>query len=432
MTLRFDDLKLRMKVLTAPLFLVCVLLAVGAFALWSLQSNRQSFQSLTSGPIAEVNSAGEFETSLWATHAKLYRLTATAANESDAAKIKAIGAALQGEVTSLNARLAALRTEFGDVPGQADALAKLEAGVKTYSKQALSVIDMADSDAGSSLMFMMNADRTFQGVSAITSAMASDARARQASRMTELSGDVDREIMVLAAVLLAGALAGLLVTAMIGSAVARPVLAMSAALQDLAAGRSAPLGFSNRGDEIGSMARSYDVLSKTLAERAALESGKAETERQTQERARAMAEVVREVAAVVDASVAGDFSARAVAADADPDIRKLVDGINTINSVVDQATTELGAALAALAEGDLTRTVGSRFQGRFGELAAALNDTVERLSETVDDDPDHGHRRRPPRRARSIPAPTTSRAAPSSRPPRSSRRPPPPRSSPPR
>ncbi|WP_460448314.1 methyl-accepting chemotaxis protein [Alsobacter sp. SYSU BS001988] len=384
MTLRFEDLKLRWKVLTAPLCLVAVLLAVGAFALWSLQSNRLSFQSLTSGPIAEVDAAGELDTALWAAHAKLYRLTATAANESDAAKIKAIGGALQGEVAAIAGRLTALRAEFADVPAQADALVKLEAGVKTYAKQALSVIDMADSDAGSSLMFMMNADRTFQGVSAITSALAADARSRQASRMADLSGDVDREILLLVVVLVGGALAGLLATTLIGAAVARPVLAMSTALQDLAAGRAATLGFSHRGDEIGSMARSYDVLAKTLAERALLESGKAESDRQTQERARAMAEVVREVADVVDAAVAGDFSARAVAAHADPDIRKLVDGINAINEVVDQATTELGSALAALAHGDLTRTVSTSFQGRFGELASALNDTVERLSDTVE------------------------------------------------
>ena len=64
-------------------------------------------------------------------------------------------------------------------------------------------------------------------------------------------------------------------------------------------------------------------------------------------------------------------------------MQKLVDGMNEINRVVDEATAEFASMLADMAQGDLTRTITSPYLGRFGELKDALNSTVERLAETV-------------------------------------------------
>ncbi|GGH06850.1 methyl-accepting chemotaxis protein [Alsobacter metallidurans] len=382
--IRFKDLSLRWKVLTAPVGLVLSLACLGAFSLYALDMTRDSFQDLAKGPIAQARIAGELQTAAWATHGRLYRLTATAANESDQAKIQASAAATLADLKALGEKVTATQATFAKEASETEALAKLDAAMKTYSKQGKNVADMADSDAGSSLMFMMNADRTFRTLEEITAKLATDAQARQTAGTAGINAIVDREMMLVMVVLALSALVGLVSAPMIARAISRPVIAMSRALEELAAGRHAQLEKDHRRDEIGSMAASYEVLAQALERRSHLEADKAQADIAVQQRSAAIAEIVREVATVVDAAVAGDFSARAQAANVDPDISKLVDGINAINTVVDRATRDIGGALEALAQGDLTHTVETSYQGRFGELAASLNETVARLSETVE------------------------------------------------
>ena len=108
--------------------------------------------------------------------------------------------------------------------------------------------------------------------------------------------------------------------------------------------------------------------------------------RQTAERmahAASMASVVSDVGEVVAAAAAGDFSARLQIDDSDPQMQKLVAGINEINAVVDSATTEFASVLKGVAGGDLTRMVETHYRGRFADLKGAVNETVERLSSTV-------------------------------------------------
>ncbi len=96
-----------------------------------------------------------------------------------------------------------------------------------------------------------------------------------------------------------------------------------------------------------------------------------------------MASVVSDVGDVVAAAAAGDFSARLQITDADEQMQKLVAGINEINAVVDSATTEFAQSLQAVAEGDLTQRIDTAYRGRFADLKGAINETVDRLSQTV-------------------------------------------------
>ncbi len=93
--------------------------------------------------------------------------------------------------------------------------------------------------------------------------------------------------------------------------------------------------------------------------------------------------LVAEVAQIVAAARAGDFSGQAAVGDVDGPLRELVEGVNEINAVVDAATTEFAEAMQALAGGDLTHRVDSAYRGRFAELKEAINQTAERLSSTL-------------------------------------------------
>ncbi|PZN97511.1 MAG: hypothetical protein DCF30_16260, partial [Hyphomicrobiales bacterium] len=56
---------------------------------------------------------------------------------------------------------------------------------------------------------------------------------------------------------------------------------------------------------------------------------------------------------------------------------------NTINIVIDDATTEFAEVLTAIADGDLTRSATTDYSGKLGELSASINAMAQRLSHTV-------------------------------------------------
>src|ERR1700750_198501 len=74
----------------APAVLILVLLGVGAYALQALHSNQAAVDALVSGPVWQSELINELDTVAWTAHAKLYRLVAVAANETDDKKVKAL------------------------------------------------------------------------------------------------------------------------------------------------------------------------------------------------------------------------------------------------------------------------------------------------------------------------------------------------------
>src|SRR4051812_48525382 len=83
--LMFASLKrtgLSWKVQLAPLLLIVMLLALGAYALLTLRDNQVKLDALMAGPVRQAELAADLDSTIWAAHAKLYRLAATAANES--------------------------------------------------------------------------------------------------------------------------------------------------------------------------------------------------------------------------------------------------------------------------------------------------------------------------------------------------------------
>ncbi len=92
---------------------------------------------------------------------------------------------------------------------------------------------------------------------------------------------------------------------------------------------------------------------------------------------------MREVTAVVEAAVRGDFSGRIPETDKIGAMRDLAAGQNRINTIVEAAMEDFSQVLRQVAEGDLMARVEGDHQGRFAQLASGINDTVQRLAETV-------------------------------------------------
>lgn len=159
---------------------------------------------------------------------------------------------------------------------------------------------------------------------------------------------------------------------------------LSHVMTDLAAGNlDITVPFVERSDEVGKMAAALDVFRGNAIRVRALEADERREMGARAERAQAMSHVVDAVADVVQRAAEGDFSGRVSVATDDPALRQLVDGINQINMIVDEATSDFDSVLGSVADGDLTRTIGRAYGGRLGELKASINGTTERLRETV-------------------------------------------------
>jgi methyl-accepting chemotaxis protein len=90
-----------------------------------------------------------------------------------------------------------------------------------------------------------------------------------------------------------------------------------------------------------------------------------------------------EITALVEAAVAGDFSRRGDAQRFEYAYRDVINGLNALMATADGGLNEVGALLAAVADGDLNRRVQADLPGQFGRLASDANRTVAQLTDIV-------------------------------------------------
>lgn len=128
----------------------------------------------------------------------------------------------------------------------------------------------------------------------------------------------------------------------------RPLPVLTETIRAIAEGRSSSVPFTDRSNEFGDIARALEVFRRNAEEKQQVEM------RSEQERA----------------------AAEAARRQHDED-KSLIDG------QINQAVAELGSALARLAQGDLTRTIDTKFAGRLEQLRQDFNASITRLRETI-------------------------------------------------
>ncbi len=250
---RSKNIGLSWKVQFAPAFLILILVGVGVYALQALRSNQAAVDALVSGPVRQSELANDLTTAAWTAHAKLYRLTATAANEKDEKKIEAMAKEATAAAGKIAEAVKAIEDARGDI--NPEAFAKLKAAVAGYLKKSKSAIEMADGDAGSALMFIKGAEQSFADIEKLTDDLlthSSDSKDREIARA---GMRLDQQQYTLTSILLVVAFAGIVVSFLIGRSISRPVVAMSRAMRELAAGNfEVQLPGLQRRDEVGQMA----------------------------------------------------------------------------------------------------------------------------------------------------------------------------------
>jgi methyl-accepting chemotaxis protein len=280
------NIGLSWKVQLAPALLMLVLLGVGAYALLALRSNQAAVDALVSGPVRQSELANDLTTAAWTAHAKLYRLAATAANEKDEKKVAAFAKEALDAATRISEALKAVEGARGEF--KPEALEELKAAVTGYLKKSKNAIEMADGDAGSALMFIKGAEKSFADIEKLTDDLitsSSDSKDRAIAR----AGIKLEQQQLTMVVLLVVAFAGIVISFLIGRNISRPVVAMSRAMRELAAGNfEVQLPGLDRRDEVGQMAHAvqeFKVQAVAKAERETADREEKNREQQATRRA---------------------------------------------------------------------------------------------------------------------------------------------------
>ena len=93
--------------------------------------------------------------------------------------------------------------------------------------------------------------------------------------------------------------------------------------------------------------------------------------------------VEQEIADIVHAAAAGDFTQRISMDDKEGFFRQIGEGMNGLMQTSATSLDEVVRVLGALAKGDLTETITNEYQGTFGQLKDDSNTTVEQLTEVI-------------------------------------------------
>ncbi|MCW0232958.1 MAG: methyl-accepting chemotaxis protein, partial [Ferrovibrio sp.] len=162
-----------------------------------------------------------------------------------------------------------------------------------------------------------------------------------------------------------------------------PLGGMTGTMTRIAEGEAATIGFTDRSDEIGDMAKALGIFQRNADEKTRLEAeerNRADAERsRLAEQRETEAAISQEIAQFCMAVGGGDFSRRIDLAGKDGVFRDLSQQMNGLADTLQNVLDDLGRVLRGLSHGDLTTTASGQYKGAFGDLAEAARETVTRL-----------------------------------------------------
>jgi methyl-accepting chemotaxis protein len=279
----FHNLRLRWKILLAPAFLILVLIGLSTYGLQILRANQASAEALMSGPVLQAEIIGDFSTAVWTAQASLYRLTATAANETDQNKIKAVAAQTSSTLAEIAGKLKTFEVVKTWEKKTATNIEKLKTATAGYLKQAKTAVEMADGEAGAALMFMTSAERIFAEIEKLTDEMTEVSKDFRDREIARASAKLEEQGLLLAGIGMVAVLIGCLVSFFVSMGIAKPVVKMAEVIKHIAGGDlHAVVPATNRRDEIGIIAAAVQVFKENMAETEHLRARQVEATKRTE------------------------------------------------------------------------------------------------------------------------------------------------------
>ncbi|MEO6012783.1 MAG: methyl-accepting chemotaxis protein [Devosia sp.] len=165
----------------------------------------------------------------------------------------------------------------------------------------------------------------------------------------------------------------------------KPITRLTRTMDALSSGDlEAEVKDTERGDELGAMAKAVEVFKENALKVNELTEGERAASNQRRiDRSAMMQQLQAAFGVVVNAANAGDFTRRVEAKFPDAELNELAGSVNGLVETVDRGLNETGRVLASLAHTDLTGRVHGKYEGAFARLKDDTNAVAERLTDIV-------------------------------------------------
>jgi methyl-accepting chemotaxis protein len=392
---KFVNLSIRSKVLSVPGAMVVLLLGLAAYAFALLGGNESKVRELNDGIMRHAETISDFSAEAQRSVAALYRLTSTAANESDEQKLGKMAKTVGDGLDRIAAKFATVKTAAAEAGIEENQIKALDAGFVAYMKAAKFVVDMATSDASAALTFMTGAERKFGEVDKMIDEMNSALDAQRDGTLSSIYAGMAAGRAVFVAVSLAIAALSLAVSFLISRIISRPIVEMTAALGRIAEkDYSAAIPALGQKDEIGQMATAVNVLKDRSMEADRLDAERRQTGEAAEARARRLAQLTQVfetgVAGIVKAVADGSTELRANAQALASTAQQTNQQCQIVSSASEQATGNAQTVSSAAEQlsasiAEISRQVANSAQSTQKAVADAAhtNATVKGLAEAA-------------------------------------------------
>jgi methyl-accepting chemotaxis protein len=266
MLARFVNLTIGVKVLSVPATLVAMLLGLAAYAFLLLGTNEEKVRVLSTGIAQHASTLLEFQIEAQRTISVLYRLTSTAANESDDEKIVKMGKAVAGGLDRLSANFAGVKAAVVGAGLPQDKVDALDASFVAYVKAAKFAADMVTVESSAALTFMTGAEGKFKDVETLLDEVSGTLAQRRDGMLASIYSDMSTGRSLFVAISLAIAALALAVSFLVSRLISRPIVDMTSTLARIAEkDYSSIVPALGQTDEIGRMAQAVNVLKRRPA-----------------------------------------------------------------------------------------------------------------------------------------------------------------------
>jgi len=214
---------------------------------------------------------------------------------------------------------------------------------------------------------------TGESLSNATEQMKADLKKKQDTLGPEIQATMENGVVTGSALGAIGFILAVATAFLIARSITRPIGQITGAMGALADNKLDTVipGLDHR-SEIGLMAKAVDVFKQNAIKIRDLAAQEAALQEKN-------ADLQSNIATVVDAAVAGDFTRRITKRYDNPDLDRFAANVNTLVESVDRGIAETGRVISALAKGDLTESMEGQYHGVFAQLQANVNETMSSL-----------------------------------------------------
>ncbi len=378
MNAAFNDLTIRAKLTLLAVVIVLLTAGLGIYGWVLLEGNQQKTEDLKTGALHNADVVLAFQSNVLQSVANLYRLTSTASNESDTAKIEALSKGNMADFDKLQADLPAVTGAMTAAGMGQDQVTAFGAALKAYVKRGKDVADMVTGDVATASGMMTGTRQRYETMASALKSITGTLAERKQTTLSAISADMASGQAVFAISLAVIILIALLLSFVLGKRIAAPLAAMTDVLAALAEGNlDIAVPEDGRKDEVGKLAGATATLRQRLRT--------AETAKQDQVHL-----IIDSVGTGLEALAKGDLTAR-ITTDLSGHFAKLKDNFNRASARLQDTMTKVlqnsrqistGAGEISNAADDLSRRTEQQ-AASLEETAAALEEITSNVKKTA-------------------------------------------------